>query len=112
MKVSEDRPSMENHGARTSSSWSAPSPSPPAADGAARGGRPAQRRAAGRESWWGQGARWRRAAEVEQLADMLAAPVAKALLGQGGFCPMTRPFTTGGIGHLGTAPSEWAMHAL
>ena len=46
--------------------------------------------------------------EVTQLADMLGAPAAKALLGKA-VLPDNSPFTTGGIGDLGTAPSSWAM---
>ena len=40
---------------------------------------------------------------------MLGAPVAKALLGKA-VLPDDSPYTTGGIGDLGTAPSSWAMH--
>jgi pyruvate dehydrogenase (quinone) len=47
-------------------------------------------------------------AEVTALADALAAPVAKALLGKA-VLPDDSPFTTGGIGLLGTAPSGDAM---
>ncbi len=47
-------------------------------------------------------------AELEQLADLLAAPIVKPLLGKG-TVPDDSPFTTGGIGLLGTAPSEQAM---
>jgi pyruvate dehydrogenase (quinone) len=46
--------------------------------------------------------------EVSQIADRLGAPVAKALLGKA-VLPDDSPFTTGGIGNLGTAPSSWAM---
>jgi pyruvate dehydrogenase (quinone) len=42
--------------------------------------------------------------EIEQLADVLAAPIVKPLLGKA-----VVPFTTGGIGLLGTEPSEVAM---
>ncbi len=45
--------------------------------------------------------------EVTQVADLLGAPVAKALLGKAVLADDS-PFTTGGIGHLGTAPSSWA----
>jgi pyruvate dehydrogenase (quinone) len=48
------------------------------------------------------------AAELEQLADRLAAPIVKPLLGKGAV-PDESPFTTGGIGLLGTAPSEDAL---
>ncbi|MDO8678245.1 MAG: thiamine pyrophosphate-binding protein, partial [Acidobacteriota bacterium] len=47
-------------------------------------------------------------AELEQLADLLGAPIVKPLLGKG-TVPDDSPFTTGGIGLLGTAPSEQAM---
>jgi pyruvate dehydrogenase (quinone) len=46
--------------------------------------------------------------EVTQVADLLGAPVSKALLGKAVLADDS-PFTTGGIGHLGTAPSSWAM---
>jgi pyruvate dehydrogenase (quinone)/pyruvate oxidase len=45
---------------------------------------------------------------VEELADKLAAPVIKALLGKA-VLPDDSPYTTGGIGLLGTLPSEIAM---
>ena len=46
--------------------------------------------------------------ELEQLADLLAAPIVKPLLGKA-VVPDDSPFTTGGIGLLGTEPSEVAM---
>lgn len=46
--------------------------------------------------------------EVLELADLAAAPVAKALLGKA-VIPDRSPFTTGGIGLLGTAPSQDAL---
>ncbi|MEZ4864964.1 MAG: thiamine pyrophosphate-binding protein [Caldilineaceae bacterium] len=46
--------------------------------------------------------------ELEQLADTLGAPIIKALLGKAAV-PDDSPFTTGGIGLLGTAPSEEAL---
>jgi pyruvate dehydrogenase (quinone) len=46
--------------------------------------------------------------ELEQLADTLGAPIVKPLLGKA-TVPDDSPFTTGGIGLLGTAPSETAM---
>ncbi|HEX3694095.1 MAG TPA: thiamine pyrophosphate-dependent enzyme [Polyangia bacterium] len=46
--------------------------------------------------------------ELTALADRLAAPVAKALLGKAAL-PDDSPFCTGGIGLLGTAPSAEAM---
>src|SRR5437899_3414814 len=47
-------------------------------------------------------------AELEQLADLMAAPSGKPLLGKAAV-PDDSPFTTGGIGLLGTEPSEVAM---
>jgi pyruvate dehydrogenase (quinone) len=107
LKLSADKRSMRNPGARSSSSWSPPLPAPPAdqlqsaADVLNAGTRVAVLA--------GQGALPARA-EVMQLADLLAAPVAKALLGKG-VLPDDSPFTTGGIGDLGTAPSSWAMQS-
>jgi pyruvate dehydrogenase (quinone) len=46
--------------------------------------------------------------ELERLADRLAAPIVKPLLGKA-TVPDDSPFTTGGIGLLGTAASETAM---
>jgi len=46
--------------------------------------------------------------ELEQLADRLGAPIVKALLGKAAV-PDDSPFTTGGIGLLGTKPSEEAL---
>ncbi len=46
--------------------------------------------------------------EVLQLADTVAGPVIKALLGKA-VVPDANPYTTGGIGLLGTAPSGEAM---
>ena len=47
-------------------------------------------------------------AELEAAADLLAAPIVKALLGKGAV-PDDSPFTTGGIGLLGTEPSQDAL---
>jgi thiamine pyrophosphate-dependent acetolactate synthase large subunit-like protein len=46
--------------------------------------------------------------EIEQLADRLGAPVVKSLLGKA-VIPDDSPYTTGGLGLLGTYPSEKAM---
>jgi pyruvate dehydrogenase (quinone) len=46
--------------------------------------------------------------EVEQAAEKLGAPVIKALLGKG-VLPDDSPYTTGGIGLLGTKPSQEAL---
>lgn len=47
--------------------------------------------------------------EVTQLADIVGGPVVKALLGKA-VLPDRSPYTTGGIGLLGTAPSVDAMN--
>jgi pyruvate dehydrogenase (quinone)/pyruvate oxidase len=46
--------------------------------------------------------------ELEQVAELLAAPIIKALLGKGAV-PDDSPYTTGGIGLLGTKPSQEAL---
>lgn len=46
--------------------------------------------------------------ELEQLAELMAAPIVKPLLGKA-TVPDDSPYTTGGIGLLGTLPSELAM---
>ena len=45
---------------------------------------------------------------LEQIADKLSAPIVKALLGKAAV-PDDSPFTTGGIGLLGTKPSQEAL---
>jgi pyruvate dehydrogenase (quinone) len=55
----------------------------------------------------GQGARGARA-ELEELADTLGAPIAKASLGKD-CVPDDSPYVTGGIGVLGTRPTQDAM---
>src|ERR671937_2699037 len=57
----------------------------------------------------GQGARGARA-ELEQLAEILAAPIAKASLGKD-VVPDDSPYVTGGIGVLGTRPTQDAMES-
>ena len=105
MKLAADKRSMGNPGARTSSSW-LPAIAQRRRSRAAGGRRRAER---GRRVaiLVGQGALAARD-EVDAIADRLGAPVAKALLGKA-VLPDDSPFTTGGIGHLGTAPSSWAM---
>jgi pyruvate dehydrogenase (quinone) len=49
-------------------------------------------------------------AEVAALAERLAAPVVKPLLGKG-VLPDDHPYTTGGTGLLGTRPSQEALEA-
>jgi pyruvate dehydrogenase (quinone)/pyruvate oxidase len=46
--------------------------------------------------------------ELEQAAEVLGAPIVKALLGKAAV-PDSSPYTTGGIGLLGTKPSQEAM---
>src|SRR6204780_356690 len=107
MKRSADKRSMRNPGARSSSSWTPALSAPPAdqlraaADLLNSGARVA--------ILAGQGALTARA-EVTRVADLLGAPVSKALLGKA-VLPDDSPFTTGGIGDLGTAPSSWAMQS-
>jgi pyruvate dehydrogenase (quinone)/pyruvate oxidase len=55
----------------------------------------------------GQGA-LRATDELEQVAELLGAPIIKALLGKAAV-PDDGPYTTGGIGLLGTNPSQAAM---
>ncbi|HVT97896.1 MAG TPA: thiamine pyrophosphate-dependent enzyme [Acidobacteriaceae bacterium] len=55
----------------------------------------------------GQGA-LRATDELEQVAELLGAPVIKALLGKAAV-PDDSPYTTGGIGLLGTEPSQEAL---
>jgi pyruvate dehydrogenase (quinone)/pyruvate oxidase len=57
----------------------------------------------------GQGAAAARP-ELLELAERLAAPIGKALLGKA-VIPDDSPFTTGGVGLLGTGPSAEAMKA-
>ena len=105
MRLAADKRSMGNPGARTSSSWMPVVNQPPADQlrAAAEVLNSGQRVAI----LVGQGALNARA-EVTEVADLLGAPVAKALLGKAVLADDS-PFTTGGIGHLGTAPSSWAM---
>ena len=107
MKLSADRPSSENHGGRTSIAWSPPAGAPPANQlRLAADILNASKRVA---ILAGQGC-LRARGEVEVLSNTLGAPVAKAYLAKA-LLPDAHPLTTGGIGHLGTAPSSWAMHA-
>jgi pyruvate dehydrogenase (quinone) len=50
----------------------------------------------------------RAGAQLEKVADLLGAPIIKALLGKS-CVPDDSPYTTGGLGLLGTLPSEEAM---
>ena len=83
---------------------SAPMP----ADGRPPGARPRSSTPARRSPSWSAAAPSAARAEVEQLAEKAAGPVAKALLGKA-VIPDDSPYTTGGLGLLGTAPSQDAM---
>lgn len=48
--------------------------------------------------------------ELEEIAELLGAPIIKALLGKAAV-PDDSPYTTGGIGLLGTEPSQDALEA-
>ncbi len=48
--------------------------------------------------------------ELEEMAEKLGAPIIKALLGKGAV-PDHSPYTTGGIGLLGTRPSQEALES-
>jgi pyruvate dehydrogenase (quinone)/pyruvate oxidase len=48
--------------------------------------------------------------QLEQIAEVLAAPIVKPLLGKG-CVPDDSPYTTGGIGLLGTRPSQEVLEA-
>jgi pyruvate dehydrogenase (quinone) len=103
MRLAADKRSMGNPGARTSSSWLPVVNQPPADQlWAAADVLNSGRKVA---ILVGQGALNARD-EVTEVADLLGAPVAKALLGKAVMADDS-PFTTGGIGHLGTAPSSW-----
>jgi len=106
MPLSQDKASMENHGLRTDGRWQASEDAP----SGARLREAADILNQGRKIaiLVGQGALEARA-EVTEIAARLAAPVAKALLGKAVLADDS-PYTTGGIGHLGTAPSQWIMH--
>jgi pyruvate dehydrogenase (quinone)/pyruvate decarboxylase len=104
-QFSADKPSMENHGLRTSTSWLPPLGTPPAEQIAAAAD--LLNSSTKIAILAGQGALLARA-EVEAIADLLGAPVAKSLLAKA-LMPDDSPLTTGGIGHLGTMPSLQAM---
>jgi pyruvate dehydrogenase (quinone) len=107
MKLTADKASTENHGLRTLESLEFSHPVPDLE----RLKQAAALINAGTKVaiLVGQGALGARE-EVTQLAAKLNAPVAKALLGKAVLADDS-PYTTGGIGHLGTIPSEFIMHA-
>ena len=104
-RLSDDEPSMKQVPNHTSSSWTPPIVVPRSEDLQAaasilnEGRRPVI--LAGRGAL---GAR----EELERLAEEMAAPIVKPLLGKA-VVPDDSPYTTGGIGLLGTLPSELAM---
>jgi pyruvate dehydrogenase (quinone) len=104
-KVADDEPSVKKVEGHTSDAWRPPIVVPCADDLRAA----ADVLNAGKKIviLAGQGALGA-GPELERLADTLAAPIVKPLLGKG-TVPDDSPFTTGGIGLLGTAPSETAM---
>jgi pyruvate dehydrogenase (quinone)/pyruvate decarboxylase len=105
MKRSADKRSMANPDVRTSSSWMPALSAPPEEQLRAAA---ALLNAGSRIAILaGQGALPARV-ELERVADLLGAPVARSLLGRS-VLPDDSPFATGGIGNLGTAPSSWAM---
>ncbi|SDR51437.1 pyruvate oxidase [Paraburkholderia fungorum] len=106
MRLADDKASMENHGLRTSTAWRQPASAP--ADAQLRAAADAINAGSRVAILAGQGALGA-SEELEQIATRLNAPVAKALLGRS-VIPDDSPFSTGGIGHLGTVPSEEAMH--
>jgi pyruvate dehydrogenase (quinone)/pyruvate oxidase len=89
----------------TTTAWSPPVRTPPESD--LRRAAEVLRGCAKPAILAGQGARGARA-ELEQLAETLGAPVAKASLGKD-CLPDDSPYVTGGIGVLGTRPTAEAM---
>jgi pyruvate dehydrogenase (quinone) len=89
----------------TTTAWSPPVRTPPADD--LRRAAAVLRGCTNPAILAGQGARGARA-ELEQLAETLGAPIAKASLGKD-CVPDDSPYVTGGIGVLGTRPTAEAM---
>ncbi|MCC6559502.1 MAG: pyruvate oxidase [Polyangiaceae bacterium] len=104
-KASEDEPSTMKVKGHTAPSWTPPIVVPREEDL----GRAAALLNRGKKTviLAGQGALGA-GEELEVLADRLAAPIVKALLGKA-VVPDDSPYTTGGLGLLGTLPSELAM---
>lgn len=104
-EVAADEPSSKKVAGHTSEVWSPPVTVPLHAELA----RAAALLAAGRRTviLAGQGALGA-GPLLEQAAALLGAPIVKPLLGKG-VVPDDSPYTTGGIGLLGTLPSELAM---
>ena len=103
--LSQDEPSAKKVAHHTSSAWTPPIVVPRDSDLEAA----ASLLNAGKKTviLAGQGA-LKAGEELEMLADRLAAPIVKPLLGKASV-PDDSPYTTGGIGLLGTLPSELAM---
>lgn len=104
-EVQEDETSSKKVPGHTSMAWTAPIAVPRESEVV----RAAQVLNEGRRTviLAGQGALGARE-ELLRAAELLAAPIVKPLLGKG-TVPDDSPFTTGGIGLLGTAPSEVAL---
>jgi pyruvate dehydrogenase (quinone)/pyruvate oxidase len=104
-EIGEDEKSAKNVEGHTTNAWRPPIVVPCSADVRAAAGV----LNAGKKTviLAGQGALGA-ASELEQLADLMAAPIVKPLLGKA-TVPDDSPYTTGGIGLLGTEPSEVAM---
>src|SRR5256885_4069661 len=103
--VKDDEPSQKKVEGHTSDAWRPPTVVPCEAD--IRAAADVLNAGTNTVILAGQGALGA-GAELEQLADLMAAPIVKPLLGKA-VVPDDSPFTTGGIGLLGTAPSEVAM---
>jgi pyruvate dehydrogenase (quinone) len=104
-ELAEDEPSKKKVAGHTSSVWSPPTAVPCRADLEAA----ARVLNAGKKViiLAGQGALGA-TEELERAAEVLHAPIVKPLLGKA-VVPDDSPYTTGGIGLLGTLPSELAM---
>src|SRR5436190_6425793 len=103
--LSDDDPSMMKAGEHTSSTWTTPRLVP--ADGEIDAAAQLLNQDGKTVILCGQGALGC-GDLLEELADKLGAPIIKALLGKA-VIPDDSPYTTGGIGLLGTLPSELAM---
>jgi pyruvate dehydrogenase (quinone)/pyruvate oxidase len=103
--IGDDKRSQRNVAGHSSEAWTPPIVIPRGAD-LDRAGRLLN---AGRRTaiLAGQGALGA-CDELEKIAERLAAPIVKPLLGKG-VVPDDSPYTTGGIGLLGTLPSELAL---
>ncbi len=105
LRLSEDKPSVPVRRSTLASAWTRPDSAPaPVQLAAAAALLNAGQRVA---ILAGQGCLSAQP-ELLAVADTLAAPVAKAFLGKA-LLPDDHPLTTGGIGHLGTRPSQQAM---